>query len=117
MSSAREVGDTAVPDPAPPELPDFDAYVAVEKQPVLLSIPEPTYPDIAREARIEGEVLVRALVGRDGFVRDAVVIQSVLGLDEAALAAALKAVFEPALQQDRAVAVWVVIPISFQLHG
>jgi protein TonB len=96
--------------------PEPDDFIPVESQPVLVAMQKVPYPDIAREAGIEGTVLVRVLVGEDGFVRRALVAQSVLGLDEAALAAAHDAVFKPALQQERPVAVWVVIPIEFRLR-
>jgi TonB family protein len=57
------------------------------------------------------------LVGEDGFVKDMFVIQSVPMLDEAAADAAWTAVFKPALQKDRPVAVWMVIPLEFSLRG
>jgi len=117
-AAASVEGEEVAPgivDPTP--LPRFDEIVVVEKEPDLVSISEPRYPEIAREAGIEGLVLVRVLVGADGLVKDQVVIESVLGLDEVAATAARTAVFKPALQQGHAVAVWVVIPIVFKLHG
>jgi len=104
--------------PGPPTAgaPDADDFIPVEQQPVLVTMPRPSYPDLAREAHIEGTVLVRVLVGEDGFVRQCRVVQSVLGLDEVAVAAARAAVFRPALQQQRPVAVWVVVPIEFRLQ-
>jgi TonB family protein len=96
--------------------PSPDDIVVVEHEPVLIAMRAPVYPEIARDAGIEGTVLVRLLVDVQGTVREAQILQSVLGLDEAALAAASTAVFRPALQQDRPVAVWVVVPIDFQLH-
>lgn len=76
----------------------------------------PDYPGLARAAGIEGTVLVRVLVGEDGFVKKSILLQSVLALDEAALDASATAVFRPARQQERPVAVWVVIPIEFRLR-
>jgi protein TonB len=93
--------------------PDF---IVVEHEPELVWMRKPAYPDIAREAGIEGTVLVRVLVGADGTTQQVQLLQSVLGLDEAALEAAKTAIFKPALQQGRPVAVWVVIPIEFDLH-
>src|SRR5262245_46035848 len=40
-------------------LPGPEDYVAYEKEPELVSPPEPEYPDIAREAGVEGTVLDR----------------------------------------------------------
>jgi len=113
------VEDAPVPGGATgaPQWPDPDTFVPVEQEPLLLSIPSPAYPELARDAGIDGTVLVRVLVGEDGFVKSALILQSVLGLDDAALGAARAAVFRPALQQQRPVAVWIVVPIEFRLHG
>lgn len=97
-------------------LPSPDEYVAYEKEPELVSMQEPQYPELAREAGVEGTVLIRVLVGEDGFVKDSIIIQSVPMLDDAAAGAAQTAVFKPALQKDKPVAVWMVIPVEFQLH-
>jgi protein TonB len=78
---------------------------------------EPAYPDIAREAGVEGTVMIRVLVGEDGFVKDMMIVQSVQMLDDAAVNAAQTAVFKPALQKDKPVAVWMVIPIEFSLRN
>ncbi len=98
-------------------LPGPEDYVAYEKEPELVSMQETQYPDIAKEAGVEGEVLVRVLVGEDGFVKDMIIIKSVPMLDDAAATAAQTAVFKPALQKDKPVAVWMVIPIQFNLHN
>src|SRR5262245_26734547 len=98
-------------------LPGPEDYVAFEKEPEKVTMNSPAYPDIAREAGVEGTVLVRVLVGEDGFVKDMIIIQSVPMLDDAAAAAAQTAVFKPALQKDKPVAVWMVIPIEFSLHN
>ena len=99
-----------------PALPRVDAFVAVEREPELVFIQDPEYPEIARDAGIEGTVLVRVLVGPDGTVLRTVIVRGVTGLDEAALAAVATAVFRPARQQGLPVAVWVVIPIQFSLR-
>ncbi|HZL85246.1 MAG TPA: energy transducer TonB [Candidatus Krumholzibacteria bacterium] len=96
---------------------ESESFIVVEQEPQLVWMQSPEYPEIARDAGIEGRVLVRALVGEDGSVQKVLLIQSVLGLDEAALEAGMTAVFRPALQQGRPMAVWVVIPIDFSLRG
>lgn len=110
-------GDSLVVDAGDIGLPSPDEYVAFEQAPELVSGEEPVYPDIAREAGVEGTVLVRVLVGEDGFVKDMIIIQSIPMLDEAAAEAAWTAVFKPALQKDRPVAVWMVMPFNFSLRG
>jgi protein TonB len=96
--------------------PSPDDWIAVEQEPVLVTMQTPVYPEIARDAGIDGTVLVRALVDSQGLVRDVRLLQGVRGLDEAALAAVRTAAFRPAMQQGSPVAVWVVIPIEFRLH-
>ena len=91
-------------------------FIAFEQAPELVGMEAPVYPELARAAGIEGTVLVRVLVAADGFVEEATLLQGVLGLDEAALAAAVTAVFRPARQQGRPIAVWIVIPIEFRLR-
>jgi protein TonB len=118
QTTANTVGanDSLVVDGGDGGLPGPEDYVAFEKEPEMVSPPEPQYPDIAKEAGVEGIVLVRVLVGEDGFVKDVMIIQSVPMLDDAAATAAQRAVFKPALQKDKPVAVWMVIPIEFKLH-
>jgi protein TonB len=117
MSDGLGDGDSLVIDSSGWGLPGADEYVAFEKAPELVSMESPLYPDIAREAGVEGTILVRVLVGEDGFVKDMVIIQSIPMLDEPAADAAWTAVFKPALQKDRPVAVWMVIPLEFSLRG
>lgn len=75
------------------------------------------YPDIAREAGIEGTVIVQAFVNEYGIVTDCVVLKGVpnTGLDEAATAAIKKTRFKPAKQRDRNVGVYISIPVIFKI--
>jgi TonB family protein len=98
------------------ESPDPSEFVAYEDAPVLISMPAPFYPEMARAAEVEGTVQVRLLVGKDGRVKDAIVTEGVTMLNDAAIAAAKQAVFKPALQQHRPVEVWVQVPMKFTLH-
>jgi protein TonB len=93
-----------------------DEFVAVEEEPVRIRIDPPVYPDMARQAGIEGTVLVRALIGKDGKVKECLILEGHAMLREAAVASAKSAVFRPALTQQRPVEVWVVIPITFRLN-
>jgi len=102
----------------PPADPAPDAFTVVDVYPQLLTSVEPRYPDLAREAGVEGVVRVLMLVGLDGRVVRAVVAPggSVLLLDEAALDAARGCVFKPALTNDHPVKVWVSRSYRFSLH-
>lgn len=104
---------------APPEddaLPQFGQYVYVEELPEAITKSQPDYPDLAREAGVDGTVMVQALVGKDGQVKDTRVVKSIPMLDASAVAAVKKWVFKPALSNNKPVAVWVAVPVRFTLH-
>jgi periplasmic protein TonB len=104
---------------APPEddgLPKFGEYVYVEELPEAITKSAPDYPDLAREAGVDGTVMVQALVGKDGQVKDTRVVKSIPMLDASAVAAVKKWVFKPALSNNKPVAVWVAVPVRFTLH-
>ena len=113
--SAGEGNDIVV---APPgdELPKFGEYVYVEELPEAITKAQPVYPDLAREAGVDGTVMVQALVGKDGKVKDTRVVKSIAMLDGAAEAAVKQWVFKPALSNNKPVAVWVAVPVKFTLH-
>lgn len=98
--------------------PAIGEVVIVDEYPNLVRCAEARYPDLAREAGIEGTVRVLALVGLDGRVRRAVIAPggSVPMLDDAALEAARTCVFTPALTNHHPVKVWVSRSYHFTLH-
>ena len=95
-----------------PDLPT-DQY---DEYPVVVSAPEPEYPPIAREAGVEGRVVVEALVGRDGRVRRVVVKEGNAMLAESASKAVKTWRFKPARWRGQAVTAWVAVPVQFRLH-
>jgi len=109
-------GDLVVAPPSEDELPKFGEYVYVEELPEAVTKVPPVYPDMAREASVDGTVLVQALVGKDGKVKDTKVVKSIPMLDAAAEAAVKQWVFKPALSNNKPVAVWVAVPVRFTLH-
>lgn len=76
------------------------------------------YPEIARKAGVEGQVIVKCLLDEQGNVIRAEIVKSLgnVGCDEAALAAVRTVKWTPAMQRDKAVRVWVSIPIMFKLR-
>ena len=88
----------------------------VEKQPVPTKRAVPQYPDIARKANITGKVFVTALIDKTGKVEAIGKITGPEVFHEAARAAAVKWEFEPAIQNDKPVKVWVSLPFTFQLN-
>ena len=76
---------------------------------------KPVYPQPAISARVGGNVLIEATIGADGKVHDAVVVKSIAILDAAALAAVRQWEFEPSRLNGVAVAVTMVIVVTFAL--
>lgn len=109
-------GPSVTPPGEADSLPPYGSYVYVEELPEAIVRVPPEYPPLAREAGVEGTVLVQALVGRDGLVKNVRVQRSIPMLDTAADAAVRRWRFKPAMSQGRPVAVWVAIPIKFSLH-
>jgi protein TonB len=99
----------------PSEEPDA-VFMPFDKLPVLLSIDAPVYPDLAKAAGIDGTVLVKIFVTRQGKVKQAVAVDGPEVLWQAAVDAAKTALFTPALQGDNPVDVWVTIPVTFSLN-
>ena len=87
-----------------------------DELPSVVSRVTPEYPPFARDAGVEGTVLVWALVGVSGRVEDAQVQRSIPMLDSAALEAVRKWRFTPALANLHPVRVWVAVPVRFRLH-
>ena len=96
--------------------PEPDDFIPVEEEPVRIHIDAPVYPAVARESGVEGTVIVRALVGRDGRVKRSVVVEGNPLLNAAAITCAETAVFRPALMDNRPVEVWVLIPVTFRMR-
>lgn len=93
--------------------PDF---VPVEKEPQIVKRVIPQYPELAQRAGIEGKVLVKIWVDKDGKPRKAVVLKSDAEIfNQPAIDAAMQYVFTPAIMNKGPVAVWVVIPFTFKL--
>ena len=109
-------GDLVVAPPSDDQLPQFGEYVYVEELPEAITKVPPLYPDIAREAGVDGVVLVQALVGKDGHVKDVRVVKPIPMLDDAAITAVKQWVFKPALSNNKPVAVWVAVPVRFSLQ-
>ena len=116
IGSGSTGGDSVVIQPPSDELPAFGEFVNVEELPEPITKVQPDYPEIARASGTEGQVVVQALVGKDGKVKDTRVVKSVPVLDEAAVNAVKQWVFKPALMNNKPVAVWVAVPLRFSLH-
>jgi TonB family protein len=98
-------------------LPKYGQYVAVDELAEVIGKVTPVYPPEAWAAGVGGLVLVQALVGRDGGVKDAIVSVHQPLLDAAAVAAVRRFRFKPARLKGVPTAVWVAVPVTFTPHG
>jgi TonB family protein len=101
-------------DPLPPR----GTFVWTEVDAELIYSVTPEYPRLAKEAEIEGRVVIQALVGKNGDVLDAFVFAGSGSdlLDAAALAVAWKYKYRPAVQNGLPVAIWVSYTVEFKLE-
>jgi TonB family protein len=93
-------------------------FVAFDQAPEISQSVAPLYPAIAKKAGIAGEVWLKLLVREDGRVDKVEVVKSTkpeMGFEEAAIAAAQKFEFKPALKNGHPVATWVVLPFHFKI--
>ena len=102
--------------PPPPEGPRVK-FIPYDDPPRPLTPIRPKYPEIAQEAGIEGTVIVQVFVDKKGRVKETIILKGIpnTGLDEAAIKAIRKTRFLPAKQRERAVGVWISIPVNFRL--
>ena len=113
--SAFEAWDAPPPPPSGPQV----KFIPYDDPPVPLTPIKPKYPEIAQEAGIEGTVFIQAFIDKKGRVIETTIIKGIpnTGLDEAAIEAIRKTRFRPAKQRERAVGVWISIPVNFKLKG
>lgn len=120
-SAEETIASTELDVEAPPELPPAlqrpDFFVSYDEPPVLVRQVNPEYPDLARQAELEGTVQVLIGINEFGDVVEATIVRSVPGLDQAAIEAVYQWKFKPAKQRDEPVPVRIMVPIVFTLRG
>jgi TonB family protein len=87
--------------------------------PVLMSQTSPKYTPEAMRYKIQGQVVLEAVVGADGTVKSARVVESldsVYGLDLEAMKTAEQWRFKPGTLNGTAVPVVVRVTMEFRLH-
>jgi protein TonB len=100
-------------------LPSPDQFVPFEEAPVQVVTVTPEYPALAQRAGVEGTVWVKALVDKEGNVRDVMIFKDSganAGFEEAAINAAKKTVWKPAIANGQPIAVWITYKVDFKLR-
>ena len=97
------------------DTPEPVAAVGDIRPPRLLKKVDPLYPDLARESRTEGIVIIEAQTDTYGRVSGARILRSVPLLDEAALEAVRQWVYEPMIVNGRPRGVVFTVSVRFVL--
>ena len=85
--------------------------------PKAVFAPDPEYSEEARKAKYQGTCVLWLVVGPDGRPRDMKVLRSLgLGLDEKAIEAVKNWRFEPAVKDNKPVAVYISVEVDFRLY-
>jgi TonB family protein len=86
------------------------------QQPKMIKRVEAVYPQIARQARIEGTVIVEATTDIYGRVQTVNVLRSIPLLDKAAIEAVKQWVYEPAIINGKPREVSFTVSVQFKLE-
>ncbi|HYD81890.1 MAG TPA: energy transducer TonB [Paucimonas sp.] len=114
---------TATPQEPPPIAPSATSAAPAPAVPKpvsgvqYLQPPQADYPPLSRRLGEQGKVLLRVLVNEKGRA-ERVELQRSSGhprLDDAARAAVMRALFNPYIEDGRAIPVYVVVPVDFAL--
>lgn len=97
--------------PPPPQITVGGAVQAAK----LLQKTEPQYPQVAREARVSGTVRLRAIIAKDGTVKELSVIDGHALLREAAMDAVKTWKYAPTVLNGQPVEVITEIAVTFTL--
>jgi periplasmic protein TonB len=92
----------------------------VEQRPELLSAPPPVYPQLLRQAGIQGRVVLRAVIDTTGRVEPTsvrIVKSPSAGFEQPTRDWVLKALFRPARIHGRAVRVFINLPVDYSLKA
>jgi len=102
-----------------PFLEDGPVFIPCETMPTFVKQKKPRYPDIARQAGIEGKVIVSVLIAENGKPIKASVVKRIPAdcrvFDTVAIDALMKSLYSPGIQNGSPVKVWLTVPMRFKL--
>jgi TonB family protein len=111
-SVARSESQPAPPPSAAPRV--FTGRSATD--PTLISSTHPTYPDMAKQAKVQGNVVVSFTVDPKGNVIDAKVVSGPTLLREAALEAVKKWRYSPAILDGKPTPAQLTVNVNFRMN-
>jgi TonB family protein len=106
---------TTPPDAAPLTKASERVQLATDTTQVLTHKVRPEYPLLARQMKVQGSVVLDALIGRDGGIQELQVVQGPTILADAAREAVRQWRFKPYLQDGRAVETQAHITVNFMI--
>jgi TonB family protein len=98
--------------------PGIEETIDVDEFPAVTKSVNPVYPEEAKKNGIEGTIVLKVLVDKDGNVKKAEVTRRTDGsvaLEQAAIDAAKQWTFKPATIKKQPVQIWVSLPFKFKL--
>lgn len=114
LGSVMSSVPTAVPKAATPQRVRVSQGVS---QGLLVHKVQPQYPPLARQARIQGTVVLQALIGKDGNIQNLHVVSGHPMLTNAALEAVKEWKYKPYYLNGEPVEVETTINVNFTLSG
>ena len=101
---------------APPPPPQQAIRVGGQiKEPKKLKNVAPKYPDIAKQARVQGVVILECTISPQGKVTDVKILRGIPLLDQAAVSAVRQWVYTPTLLNGVPVPVIMTVTVNFKL--
>ena len=117
------MGDIPAPAPPPPPPPKVEPPKGpvrvggrISEPRKLRNVP-PTYPDVAKHARIQGTVILEAIISPQGRVADLKVLRGIPMLDDAAMNAVRQWTYTPTMLNGVPVPVIMTVTVNFRLDG
>lgn len=105
--------------PAPPPAPDSAKGLRVSgevQQANLVSQPKPTYPPLAKAARVQGAVTLQTVIATDGHVENVQLISGPPLLVQAATDAVKQWVYKPTMLNGAPTEVTTTVTVNFTLQ-
>ena len=115
------IGDTMIATPLPPPPPARAEQTPIRvggtvTRPDRVRDVRPRYPPLALRSGVAGTVILEAVIGTDGTVRDLHVLRSIPLLDSAAIDAVRQWLFTPTLLNGEPVPVVMTVTVTFTLR-
>jgi TonB family protein len=92
-----------------------DRIASTVRNPRLIKIVDPVYPELAKRARVQGQIVLKVTVDEEGRIRDVEVLSGHPLLSDSAVAAVKQWIYEPTIINGAAVPVTATVTINFVL--